>query len=419
VDTESHLPQFARGGRVYAAVQDLDRDAPEIGAPATASEFVAERADAGGWYKSVRANGAVRRVVVLGGAGAVGTQIARLLPHRPDLELLIAGRDFGRSTQCADELAEGGVSARPVDAEHLGALLARERPSLLIDASGPFRGRDLSVPRACIRARVPYIDLAADPEFILSTRSLNQAAIAAGVPILSGAGITPCVTLAAVDAVAASMTKVDAVRIVLCPGNQQPFGAASYHSLLARTGKSFRVRRKGRRRTTHGWQDMRQAILPEIGRRTVAAYETSDVALLLERWPTLREATVHAGLEIGALHRSLWTLSWLSRFGVNLAAAAGSLEVMARTLGHLGSRRYVLQVALEGRSGMDRVERSWTLLAEDGGHLAALPAMVLARRILRGPQPTPGARTASLTLTELRTELRRTGFDIRMHETML
>jgi saccharopine dehydrogenase-like NADP-dependent oxidoreductase len=357
--------------------------------------------------------------VILGGAGAVGMRIARLLTQRPDEEMLIVGRDFGRSTQSADELAESGVSARPVVGDDLRALLARERPALLIDASGPFRGRDLSVPRACIDAGVPYLDLAADPEFVMSVRVLNAAALAAGVPVLTGAGITPCVTLAAVDAVAASMTKIEAVRVVLCPGNQQPFGTASYASLLSRTGKSFRWRRNGRRRTTHGWQDRREAILPEIGRRAISAVETPDVALLLERWPSLREATVHAGLELAALQKSLWLLSWFGRVGFNLAHATVPLEAMARTLGHLGSRRYVLRVSVEGRSGIDRVERSWTLLAEDGGHLAAAAAMVLARRILRGPPPAPGARVASVTLPELRGELRRTGFDIRMNETVL
>jgi short subunit dehydrogenase-like uncharacterized protein len=342
-----------------------------------------------------------------------------MFPQRPDVEMLIAGRDFGRSTMHADELAESGISARPVDPEDLRALLAQERPALLIDASGPFRGRDLTVPRICIQTRTPYLDVSSDPEYALSVRVLNQAAIAAGIPVLSGAGITPCVTLAAVDAVAASMTKVEAVRIVLCPGNHQPFGSASYASLLARTGKSFRWRRGGRRRTTHGWQDMRHAILPEIGRRAISAFETPDVALLLERWPNLREATVHAGLELGGLQRCLWALSWLGRFGVNLAKARGSLEAMARMFGHLGTRRYVLRVSLEGRSGIDRVDRSFTLLAEDGGHLAATPAMILARRILLGPPPQAGARIASVTLTELRSELKRTGFDIRMNETTL
>ena len=347
------------------------------------------------------------------------TRIARLFPQRPDIELLIAGRDFSRSTQQADELSECGVSARPVGFADIRSFLAREKPTMLIDASGPFRGRDLSVPRACIQARVPYLDVSSDPEFALSVRTLNQAAIAAGVPVLSGAGITPCVTLAAVDAVASSMTKVEAVRVVLCPGNHQPFGAASYDSLLAMTGKPFRWRRNGRRRTTHGWQDMHDAILPEIGRRTVSAIETPDVALLLERWPHLREATVHAGLELGTLQRSLWMLSWMGRMGLNVGRAAGPLEAMARMFGHLGTHRYVLRVSVEGRSGIERVERSWTLLAEDGGHLAATPAMILARRILLGPVPPAGARIASVTLTELRTELRRSGFDIRMNEMAL
>jgi hypothetical protein len=360
-----------------------------------------------------------RRVVILGGAGAVGMRIARLIGQLHDVELLIAGRDYGRATQFADELAEGGVSARPIGVEDLAGLLAREKPALLIDASASFRGRDLAVPRACIRARVPYLDTAADASFLLSIGTLNQAAIAAGVPILAGACITPCVTFAAIDAIAASLATVEGVRIVICPGNQQPFGPASYHAMLARTGKRFRWRRRGKWRSAHMWQHASEEMLPEIGWRVVCAFETADIALLAERWPKLREATVHAGLEIGALQASLRMLSWVARFGVNLARFATVLEALARTLGHQGTKRFVLRVALEGRSGRDLVERSWTLLAEDGGHLAATPAISLARRILRGPPVHPGARIASVSLSDIRAELMASGIDIRMTETVV
>jgi hypothetical protein len=360
-----------------------------------------------------------RRVLILGGAGAVGMRIARLVAELSDVELLIAGRDFGRTTQFSDELCESGVSARPVGADNLVGLLGLERPALVIDASGPFRGRDLAVPRACIAAHIPYIDLAGDADFSIAVRKLNQAAIAAGVAVISGACISPCVTLAAVEAIASSLTRVEAVRIVLCPGNQHPFGAASYLSLLSRTGRPFRIRQAGAWRTAHVWQGLRSAILPEIGARAVCAIETADIPLLVERWPDLRDVSVQAGTEIGALQRALWLLSWVARLGVNLARLSGLLEGLSRTIGYIGSHRFVLRVAVVGRNGGDLVERSWTLLAEDGGLLAATPAMALARRILLGPPLPPGARVATLTLAEIRAELLKTGFDVRMNETVV
>jgi hypothetical protein len=361
----------------------------------------------------------MRRVMILGGAGALGMRIARLVAALPDVELLIVGRDWGHATQFADELSEGGVSVRPLAADPIAGLLSREKPALLIDVSAPFRGRGLDIPNACIRARVPYIDVAGDVTFSQSVLALNKAAVVAGIPVLTGAGITPCITTAAIDAIAASLTSIDAVRIVLCPGNQHPFGPASYATFLAATGRRFRRRRGGKWRSAIGWQGARGEFLPEIGHRSVRAFETPDIALAVERFPGLTDASVHAGIEIGMLHGSLAMLSWLARCGVNLASFSGLLESLARTMGHQGTKRYVLRVALRGRSGKDRVERSWTLLADDGGHLAATPAVTLARRILRGPAPPAGARYASIGLSEIRAELSVSGLDIRMNETSL
>jgi hypothetical protein len=359
----------------------------------------------------------MRRVVILGGAGAVGMRVARLLAEMHDVELMISGRDHQRTTQFTDELAEGGAFVRAIGPDDIPGLLARENPALLIDVSAGFHGRSLAIPQACVRFRVPYIDVAADAGFSQSVRTLNAAAIAAGVPVLSGAGISPCVTFAAIDAIAASMTSVEAVRVVMCPGNQQPFGPASFATLLARAGKRFQWRRDGKTRSAVGWQHTRSEMLPEIGRRAVYAMETPEIALVQERWPDLREATAHASLELSGLQISLRLLSFLARRGVDLTRHSAMLETLARTVGHLGSKRFVLRVALQGRSGgRELIERSWTMLADDGGRLAATPAITLARRILRGPPPPPGARIASVTLSEIRAELQNSGLDIRMHE---
>ena len=48
--------------------------------------------------------------------------------------------------------------------------------------------------------------------------------------------------------------------------------------------------------------------VPGLGRRWLSACDVPDLELLPERWPGLREATFHAGLELAPLHLGLWVL---------------------------------------------------------------------------------------------------------------
>src|SRR5262245_47513614 len=129
-------------------------------------------------------------VLVLGGAGVFGSRIARLLARTDNAEILIAGRSIDRAQPLAAELQSQGAAARAVAADRdrdLGAILQGERPALVIDASGPFQRYAHAVPRLCITARIPYLDIADGRDFVTGIGALDGAAKDAGIPVLSGA----------------------------------------------------------------------------------------------------------------------------------------------------------------------------------------------------------------------------------------
>ena len=357
-----------------------------------------------------------RRVLILGGAGVFGSRVARLLAGTLDAELVLAGRDPARVAALAAELRGAGATARPLTLDRRGggldAALGGERPALLIDASGPFQAYGHDVPRLCVARRVPYLDIADGRAFVAGIRALDPAARAAGVPVLSGASSVPCLSGAAAEELAAGLDAVEAVRTWISPGNRAPRGRSVVRAVLAGAGQPLRWRQDGTWRTVHGWQDLRRVEVPGLGRRWLSACDVPDLELLPERWPGLREATFHAGLELAPLHLGLWALSWAPRLGLlpSLAPLAPAATAVARALERFGTDRGGMRVEVEGRWSGRRVRRSWTLVAgsRHGPWVPAAPAAALARRVLSGDPPPAGARPClgALPLEAILAELR-------------
>jgi saccharopine dehydrogenase-like NADP-dependent oxidoreductase len=356
----------------------------------------------------------VKRILLLGGSGVFGSRIARLLGRANEAELLLAGRRRAPAAALAEELCKAGATVRAIVLERrdLGAMLRRERPHLVIDASGPFQEQGYEVARAAIAAGASCIDIADGRAFVTGIRALDADARTAGVSVISGASSVPCLSSAAAEALALDLDEVSAVRAWISPGNRAPRGLSVVRAILGGAGQKFFWRQAGAARAVHGWQDLRRVDLPELGRRWLSACEIPDLDLLPERWPELSDATFHAGLELGILHLGLWAMSWTvrMRFLKSLAPFAGAALAVANRCERFGTDRGAMRVEVEGMKQDRRVRRAWTLItgSGDGPWVPAAPAAALARRILSADPPAPGARSAfgALPLPAILAELR-------------
>jgi hypothetical protein len=366
-------------------------------------------------------------VLLLGGAGVFGSRIARLLARDGDAEILIAGRGVERAEALATELRRQGARSRAIAVDRdrdLGAVLQRQRPTLLIDASGPFQDCDDGVPRLCIAHRVPYLDIADGRAFVAGIGALDAAARDTGIPVLSGASTVPCLSSAVVAELARDLDTLESIQSWISPGNRAPRGLSVIRGVLAGAGQPMLWRQGGAVRVVHGWQDLRRVTLPELGRRWVSACDVPDLALFPETWPDLREASFHAGLELGVLHLALWAASWLVRWRLvrSLAPAAGAALAVANQLERFGTDRGAMRVDIVGRRGGRRIERSWILVADegDGPWVPAAPAASLARQIIAG-RVAAGARACVgvLPLDAILRELRHLQIKTRLEEKIL
>lgn len=344
------------------------------------------------------------RVLVLGGYGGFGGRISRRLATDGHT-VLVAGRSLAK----AEAFCRGDPSLRPVvlDRSDIAEALSQHEPDLVVDASGPFQAMDLAIPRACIAAGVHYCDIADSTAFVLAIADLDAAARERDVVVISGASSVPALSSAAVRALVTDMEHVSAVEMAISASNRAAAGPAVAAAILGQVGQPFRIWRGRREATVYGWQEpvLVDFAVPGLGplkQRRVALVDVPDVALMPGRIPGKPSVTFRAGTELSFQNVALWLLSWPVRWGwlKSLAGLGRWLAPLQRLTARLGSDRSAMIVRVFGLAAGQRLERRWSLIAEqgDGPEIPALAVPLLAKRILSG-QETPGARDAGQTLT--------------------
>ena len=343
-------------------------------------------------------------VLVAGGYGFFGARIATWLASDANSRILVGGRDAARCEDAARQLraqaARGAaVHAYPIDvlAPDAAERLRASGAGLLIHTAGPFQGQDYRVPRACIDAGVDCIDLADAREYVTGIGSLDAAARGAGVAIVSGASTVPAISCAMADDLALGMARVEGIEIGISVGNRTQRGLATVEAVLGYCGRAIAVKRDGKTRIVHGWQDPRRHRYPApVGMRWMSACDVPDLELLPARFPSARDVAFRAGLELPLLQASLWALAWLVRAGMvrDVTRHALVLSRGADALRGFGSDAGAMHVTLSGACLEGRhVARTWTLIARDGKgpQVPCTPSVILARRWRSGKRPAPGA----------------------------
>lgn len=342
----------------------------------------------------------MKTVLLLGGYGGFGSRLARRLSG-DGWRVLIAGRDPATAERLAAKLPDAiGLAAdRTAD---LAPLLDLHRPDLVIDAAGPFQQSDYRVPKTCIACGIDYLDLADARDFVCGITTLDDAARAAGVRVVSGASSVPGLSGAVIRALTCGMEEVRSVRMAISASNQAAAGASVSAAILGSLGQPLRLWRGRRWCEAFGWQEVTRERFHIAGRepmsRLVALCDVPDHELVPDA-VTGRPATrFDAGPELSFQLLTLRGLGLLVRWGVLGSAAplARWLLPLQRLTKGLGSDRSAMSVEVKGIAQGRALARRWTLIAEegDGPEIPTLAAHLLANA-LRESRLTAGAKTAA------------------------
>jgi saccharopine dehydrogenase-like NADP-dependent oxidoreductase len=132
-----------------------------------------------------------KQVLIVGGSGRIGSQVAADLLAYTAAEVTITGRNHGVGEKVRDRLGER-VHFLPLDlADRGGIKSAIASVDLVIHCAGPFHYRDAIVLQTCIEHGVNYIDVSDHPSFTRKAIEYSEAAAAANITAIVNTGIFP------------------------------------------------------------------------------------------------------------------------------------------------------------------------------------------------------------------------------------
>ncbi len=349
-------------------------------------------------------------ILIVGGYGIFGGRIVRLLESERTLTLIVSGRSAARASAFVgtrrDAKARLIAAAFDRDGDIAGAL-AKLRPDILVDASGPFQqygAGKYRVVEACLAQKVSYLDLADGSDFVTGIAAYDAAARANGLFLLSGVSSFPVLTAAVVRHLAANMSCVDTITGGIAPSPFAGVGENVIRAIASYAGQRIALRRDGATADAYPLTDHKYFTIAPPGhlplpRTWFSLVDVPDLTVLAALWPEAKTIWMGAGPVPVILHRALAALAWLVRLGLvrGLVRMAPLLHFVTNHV-RWGANRGGMFVSV---TGVDQagaaVERSWHLVAEgeDGPLIPAMAVAVAVRNVLAGRPPESGARACA------------------------
>ena len=325
-------------------------------------------------------------VLLVGGTGVVGRQIAEAVRHRhPELKLVLAGRDGARAAAVARELGAAAGIAVDVGAP---APLAGLAPAVVVSAVNDPQDHLL---RDAVERGVPLLDIARWTDRVRSAAALVQHA-SPGAPVLLSSGwmAGTCATLAA--GAASGMAAVDSIDISVLYALKDKAGpdSAEYMDRLA---TPFYVTVDCEECEVRPLGDGRRVDFPGARTARVYRFDTPD-QLTLPRTTGARTVAARIGFDdafttallVSLVRSGAWRLISGERF-------TGLRRKLLYNPGPGAGHHVVIDVHGAGADGRPLSRRLAVADARGQTHLTAVAALVQLERLLGldgAPAPAPG-----------------------------
>ena len=243
------------------------------------------------------------RALILGATGAIGRTVAAELARSTEVERLwLAGRNEARLAWLLDVLSGDAsrISAHAFDLRDdtlRGRRLSELSPDLVISCVGPAGQLELPCARAAVGAGASWLSSANDYEAAEAIFGLDAEAVAAGVTVVSGCGLSPGLTNLLVALAAQELDQVEEIEIATARSARDPAGQAALAQLLVGLSGPAPSIADGRRTTEPSPKASHLVYFPEpVGWVETFAGASPEITTLLSRWPDLRLLRWRVGL---------------------------------------------------------------------------------------------------------------------------
>jgi len=166
-------------------------------------------------------------ILVVGGAGTMGTEVVNQLLERSDARITVADASHKGLKKIAGELGDR-IETLELDVNDFNELVQlMKKADMVVSTVGPFYKYGARLVKASIAAGVNFVDINDDFDATEEALSLDEEAKKAGITAVIGMGASPGVTNMIAKYGADKLDRVDEIRLFWAESGIDPTGPAA------------------------------------------------------------------------------------------------------------------------------------------------------------------------------------------------
>lgn len=320
-----------------------------------------------------------KSILLAGGYGLVGKQVAKLIRHRhPDLSLLIAGRNLTKAEALSNEL--GNARGIRLDVTQPNQLKGEQPNAVvaLVNDPGDYLLMD------AVNRGIPYLDVTRWTERLRTSMAQLTAKLAdkpLQAPVLFASGWMGGIAAVIAVAAAQTLTKAERIDISVLFSLKDKSGPNSVE-YMDRLATPFEAMVDGQLKRVLPYTDPRTMTFPGGYTTSVYRFDTPDQLTLPQ---TTGATTVAARIAFDDAF-STGLLRFLTRSGIwQLISGARFTSLRRSILYNPGSgASHEIHIAVAGQAADNAPQQTIVTIADPKGqtHLTALGALLQLERLL-------------------------------------
>ncbi len=335
----------------------------------------------------------MERVLILGGAGRIGQSVAADLITHTQAQVTITGRNpQGARTQGLGS----NVQFLQLDLADQGSLTAAiAAADLVIHCAGPFHYRDAGVLRACIQARVNYLDVSDHRSFTTKALACKAAAEAAGITAVIHAGVFPGISNSMVRQGVEQLDQPERIHLSYIVSSSGGAGVTVMRTTFLGLQRPFQVWIDGQWQTVQPYSQPETVEFPApYGRTPVYWFDMPEAFTLPQAFPVKTVIT-----KFGSVPNFYNYLTWLAAhwFPKRLIQHPKAIEFLAhvshrmtRITDRFSGIGVAIRLEVSGQKDGQPVLVYSTFVQPDTAIAAGYGAGSIAQLLLSGQLKQPG-----------------------------
>jgi len=254
----------------------------------------------------------MQRVLIIGGCGRIGGNIAKDILAHTDAEVTITGRNPQLGMQALEQLGSA-VQFQALDLANqprLNEVIGKA--DLVVHAAGPFHYRDAQVLRTCIQQGVNYVDVSDERSFTRKALAMSDEAKAAGVTAIINSGVFPGISNSMVRKGVESLEQAESIQLSYIVAGSGGAGVTVMRTTFLGLQRPFEAWVGGRWQPIKPYTAREQLTFPQpYGTANVYWYDMPEAITLQETFP-VQSVITKFGVVPDFYNHATWTMAhWL------------------------------------------------------------------------------------------------------------